>query len=84
MCTSTDNHLVFASIINGEIYFLLVRSLGNNVCQTKTWKKVDTKSKDTIFDDMKESESASTLLGTPGTCSAYLMAATDTVVKRNV
>ena len=59
-------------------------SLGNNVCQTKACRRVNTSNTTTIVDDMKESASARPLLRTPGTFSAYLIVVTDAVVMGKV
>ncbi|KAG7028350.1 hypothetical protein SDJN02_09531 [Cucurbita argyrosperma subsp. argyrosperma] len=62
----------------------MARSLGNSVFQTKAWRRVETKRRDTMVEDMKERASASPLLTTVGTCSAYFMVATEAVVIENV
>lgn len=62
----------------------MARSLGNKVHQTKACRKVETNNTETIVDDMNERETARPLLRTEGTCSAYFMVATDTVVMGNV
>ena len=62
----------------------MARSLGNNVRQTKACRNVETNNTKTIVDDMNERDTARPLLRTEGTCSAYFMLATDTVVRGKV
>ena len=62
----------------------MARSLGNNVCHTKAWRRVETNRTDTIVEDMSERVRARTLVSTVGTCSAYLMVASEAVVMGKV
>lgn len=62
----------------------MARSFGNSVRQTKAWRRVEMNKMATIVDDTKERESARPLLIIVGTCSAYLMVATEAVVMGKV
>lgn len=70
----------FFSLVIFFFVIAIAKSFGNNVCQTKACRRVETNNTKTIADDMKERVIARPLLGIEGTSSAYLMVATEAVV----
>lgn len=62
----------------------MARSLGNKVRHTKPWRSVETKSTQTIVEDMNDSAKARPLVMGEATSSAYLMVAIEAVVIGNV